>query len=177
MKKTTVAVSWSPDDIPDTYKKTELLMDILTEYCRDLIWISCKSAEELCTEQIFRKADLLIVWLKQDSSHMERHVAGFSTIHKPVMFVIYDYFESCSVNKRELIRKYRIKEECLCAIPYNIRMDWFAQRGMLRLYLNSRNSQGPYEEYSGFFRELDDTRRKLLQMLMHLCAGERKKCS
>lgn len=177
MKKNTVAVFWSPDNFPDTYKKTELFADILTEYCPDLIWISCRTLDDLFGRQIFQEADLLIVWLKQDSCHMERYVAGFSAIQKPVIYVIYDYFEYCSVNKRELIRKYRIKEECLCAIPYNVRMDWFGQQGMLRLYLHSRTSRGPYEEYSGFFRELDDTRRKMTQMLMQVCPGKRKKYS
>lgn len=169
MKNSKVAVSWSPEDSSDIYEKTELFGDILTEYCPELIWINCKNAKDLRAKQMVREADLLILWLRQDSGHMEQYIAGARGVQKPVIYVICDYFESCSVNKKALIRKYRIKEECLCAIPYNPRMDCFSQRGMLKSYLaKGRIGHGPYEEYCGFFRELDETRRKLIQMLLRV---------
>ncbi len=164
MKKSTVLAFWTPGNWTKGYTKMELFEQMLNGN-ESLICIDCHNQKDPHSLRLLWEADLVVVWLKQDPRELDAYFSSPGALSSHVLYLIYDYFETCPWNCRALCRTYRIPEEQLGVIPYHSRLDWIGRKGTLKQYLMDCKRQDPYEIFYGFRSCLQQAARKISQAL------------
>lgn len=171
-RKNTVLVFWSPDQEDCSCSRRDLIGDLYA-YFPNLTCIDCRNLDD--PERMFYGADLIAVWISQNSRNLQSCLERFRAIQNRVIYIIYDYFENAEFNRKRMVCGYRIKEEQICTISYNSRIQWVNDQGLLQHYLKGPACRMPYEEWRNFARSLHETRAKLIRALCRVQTSVKEK--
>ena len=123
----------SETSIPELIKYLELNMDI--------VFINLANRTDNEAKELLRKADLVVVNLKQKNSDFDRYYAQYANLSKRIFLLIGNYFENEECNIESLQRKYRIPKGQLAVIPNNPEYQVACARGVLERYIRRMQSQ------------------------------------
>ena len=167
MNHTRFLAFWNPFEDMTGYPGAELF-DGLFRRTSGIIYTDLKHNRDKRSMQILESADLAVVFLRQDYRSLDAFFATRKLRQENILYCIYNYFEEELPGiplMEDIIMRYRIRTNCLAAIPYNHRLDAIADKGHLGEYLQRKGMYDPYEEWSGFFRNLRQAEDKLERIL------------
>ena len=170
MNHTRFLAFWNPFEDVAGYPGAELFGGLFRRMS-GIIYTDLKHNHDNRSMQILESADLAVVFLKQDYRSLDAFFAARQLRQGNILYCIYNYFEEKLPGipaVDDITLRYQIPKNYLAAIPYNRRLDTIAGKGHLGEYLQRKDMCDPYEEWSGFFRELKQAEEKLERILIGL---------
>lgn len=97
--------------------------------------IDCGSREDVQTEALLEKADLVVVNVRQTKHMLEHYFLTYGSLPRRSFFLIGSYYEDCWHNWRNLEQNYRIPRGQVGVIPYNQEFCEARSRGRLEQFM------------------------------------------
>lgn len=129
----------------------------------DLTFIDCGNRTDDWTRQVMRKADLLVVNLRQTSVAFDEYFLQHVNLSSKVVYLVGNYQKESIYNKRNLQRIYRIPKERLAVVPFNQEFQLACEKGRLDKYMKGKRNLYATEKRRYFMRELAAAMQILLE--------------
>lgn len=101
----------------------------------DIVFINLANRTDEDAKELMRKADLVVVNLRQRHVDFDRYYAKYANLSKQIFLLIGNYYENEFCNKETLQKKYRIPKGELAVIPYNPEYQIACDRKCLERYI------------------------------------------
>jgi len=135
----------------------------VAEQCYDLVFIDCGCRKDLFTRKILREADITVINMQQNSESFSQFFRKHYDIRGRVFFLIGNYFADDVYTKDSLEHIFRMGEENIGSIPYNIHLARAYLSGRTEQYLK-RSLEGELSDRQTlFFKEADAATFQILK--------------
>ena len=174
MKESYIIAFWSPIQSSHPQFCLDYFIPFLQKY-GDIQCLDFQSHNDPRTMHLLKQADLVVIGLPADSAYFH---SFFCEGHMPfpnVCYALLDYFPCLESETNKLCKEYRIPEQLILHIPYNVQFLEALRHGHVQRYLFSDCNllQNEYkrvflqELYTGALRILNALNENLL--LIHPC--------
>lgn len=151
---------WQEDSF---FVRLKQVMDAV-EDCFDVIFIDCGNRKDDFTQSVLQEADVCVLNMNQESELIGdyyRNPPGFSG---KVFFLVGNYFKDGLYTRKNLERLYRVDENMLGAIPYNLQMKEAARTGRTEAEVKKHMTEHGKGRNFEFAQELIRTTKLILRM-------------
>lgn len=155
------------------YELNQVIMPLLlqTEEFSNLVFIDTINSNNITSKVILDEADLVVVNLSQDSIIINHFFENYSSLLSKSVFIIGSYNHNSRYNLKNIQRKYRIKNENIAVIPYNIELKDALSEGNVIEFI-SRNYYCKKEDSNYYFiKELKHATDMIVNK-MPMCCSE-----
>lgn len=111
------------------------------EFNMDIVFINLANRTDEEAKELMRKADLVVVNLRQRLIDFERYYAQYANLSKKILLLIGKYYENEFCNKESFQKKYRIPKGQLAVIPNNPEYQIACDRCCLERYIRRIQSR------------------------------------
>lgn len=139
------------------------VMDAVESYF-DLVFIDCGSRQDDYAQAVIQKADVCVLNMRQDQEHIGDFYQNPPRYRGETFFLLGRYFEDALYNRENLQRLYRMEENRLGAIPYNLRLQTAGQMGKIKNGVKNCMGGGVECRQAEFARELVRTTNLILKL-------------
>ena len=132
------------------------------EDCFDLVFFDCGSRKDDFTQSILQEADICVLNMNQESELIGDYYRNPPGFPGKIFFLVGNYFADGLYTRENLQRLYRVEENLLGAVPYNLQLREAARCGRtekaVRRCMAGNGRDGEFE------RELTRTAKLILRM-------------
>lgn len=132
------------------------------EDCFDLVFFDCGSRKDDFTQSILQEADICVLNMNQESELIGDYYRNPPGFPGKIFFLVGNYFADGLYTRENLQRLYRVEENLLGAVPYNLQLREAARSGRtekaVRRCMAGNGRDGEFE------RELTRTAKLILRM-------------
>lgn len=132
------------------------------EDCFDLVFADCGSRKDDFTQSVLQEADVCVLNMNQESELIGDYYRNPPGFKGKIFFLVGNYFEDGLYTRENLERLYRVDENLLGAIPYNLQIKEAARSG--RAETEVRRCMAGRRRNVEFERELTRTTKLILRM-------------
>lgn len=154
------------------YELNQVIMPLLlqSEEFSNLVFIDTINSNNITSKVILDEADLVVVNLSQDSIIINHFFENYSSLLSKSVFIIGSYNHNSRYNLKNIQRKYRIKNENIAVIPYNIELKDALSEGNVIEFI-SRNYYCKKEDSNYYFiKELKHATDMIVNKIPMCCS-------
>lgn len=129
----------------------------------DVVFVNLADREDEEARKIMRKADLLIVNMKQSEAAFDTFFMKYANLSEHIFFLVGSYFAKGSCDKTYLCSKYRIADDEIGVIPFHPQLAYICEKGRLDAYIRCRQKSKMDGIQAAFIRELEQTAEKVIR--------------
>lgn len=128
-----------------------------------ITFIDCGVGADFLSRKMIDEADLVITNLEQDLQAISKKMLENNGFMEKCLFLVGRYDSDSKYNIRSIRRKFRIDEECIAAIPYNVEFRDSVCEGKTIDFMNRNLDCALYEDNYEFIRGVDYATRMILR--------------
>lgn len=134
------------------------------EDCFDVVFVDCGNRKDDLTRNILEEADICVLNMNQEAELIGDYYRNPPGFRGKIFFLVGNYFEDGLYTRKNLERIYRVDENMLGTIPYNLQIKEAARRGRTEVEVRKYMKGNGTGRGAGFGKELIRTTRLILQM-------------
>lgn len=123
---------------------------------KDIILVELCNGFEYITKEFLNNFDVLAINISQDNKALE-DIRSNNMIMEKSIFVIGRYDEGSEFNLKNISRRYRIREDCIGVIPYNVRYKDSVCQGKCKEFFDRHFNTGKEDEEYIFMNYVKNT--------------------
>lgn len=120
----------------------------------DYVFIYCDGIAETIKKQILKQADLVVVNVVQAERVLDEYFSCPPYFRYKSLYCIGNYMQEEPYNLKNIQRLYRIEEQHIGMIPYNVEFLSSLRRGKMLYFFEGYPMKARYNRNKGFFKEL-----------------------
>lgn len=128
-----------------------------------MLFIHCGRQTDERTRQLLRKADLVVVNLRQSAEAFDLFFLQYVRISAKCMYLVGSYQAEDTYHRKRLQQEYRIPPEQLGVIPFNPEFQFVCERGKLDKYMCREARFYLSENRRRFLKELNETVNRMIK--------------